>query len=129
MSDMKLINNWIVDINKFACDSLRHNHPETQVRNEYVENFLILHKECKKLCEKFSLISSSAPKESVTNGKDKEEEGDNENDDTDGDKNDYQLSSELFEVEEFLVICFGDSKNSNKLALNLKVRLKGYGPN
>ncbi|PNY10453.1 DNA (cytosine-5)-methyltransferase [Trifolium pratense] len=44
---------WAVDINEYACESLKLNHPETQVRNESAQNFLSLIKEWAKLCEEF----------------------------------------------------------------------------
>ncbi|CAH8372234.1 unnamed protein product [Eruca vesicaria subsp. sativa] len=59
LSGIKLITKWAVDINSFACDSLRLNHPETEVRNEAAEDFLILLIEWRKLCQKFGLISST----------------------------------------------------------------------
>ncbi|PWA44128.1 bromo adjacent homology (BAH) domain protein [Artemisia annua] len=40
------------DANECACKIFRLNHPETQIRNEYVEDFLDLIKECDKLCKK-----------------------------------------------------------------------------
>lgn len=51
-----------------------------QVRNETAENFLTLLKDWKNLCQKFSFISSSGSKESITDVTDEEKEGD-ENED------------------------------------------------
>ncbi|KAK6163736.1 hypothetical protein DH2020_000600 [Rehmannia glutinosa] len=53
---VKLVTKWAVDINQYACESLKLNHPETQVRNESAEDFLHLLREWEKLCA--SLLSS-----------------------------------------------------------------------
>ncbi|ESQ35713.1 hypothetical protein EUTSA_v10006850mg [Eutrema salsugineum] len=125
LSGIKLITKWAVDINEFACDSLRLNHPETEVRNEAAEDFLRLLKEWRKLCIKFALISSTEPIESDG---EEEEDGD-ENDDADEDSDGSEIPPEEFEVDEFLDICFGDPNGSKEAsALHLKVRWKGYGP-
>nr|VDC65462.1 unnamed protein product [Brassica rapa] len=129
LSGVKLIKKWAVDINSFACDSLRLNHPETeQVRNEAAEDFLKLLIEWRKLCQKFGLISSTEVIESDGDSEDEEEDGD-ENDDADGDSNGSDIPPEEFEVDKFLDICFGNP-NGLKAAseLHLKVRWKGYGP-
>lgn len=57
ISWMKLITKWVVNINSLMCDNLRHNHLETKVKNEVVENFLTLLIELKTFCEIFSLFS------------------------------------------------------------------------
>lgn len=118
---MKLIKKWAIDINSFACDILRHKLPETKVKNKDVKNFLTLLKEQKKLCEKFFSYFQFCSKKT-----DKEEECD-KNDDEDGDNGDYQLSSEVFEIEELFAIFVGDPKNLSKPTHHFKVCWKGYG--
>ncbi|XP_010429915.1 PREDICTED: putative DNA (cytosine-5)-methyltransferase CMT1 isoform X2 [Camelina sativa] len=125
ISGVKLTTKWAVDLNRSACDSLRLNHPETEVRNEAAEDFLVLLKEWKKLCEKFSLISSTEPKESISELE--AEEGDEE-DDIDETSIDTELSPGEFEVQEFRDIAFGDPNDKGEKSLHLKVRWKGYGP-
>ncbi|KAD3641992.1 hypothetical protein E3N88_31216 [Mikania micrantha] len=44
---------WAVDANEEACESLRLNHLETQIRNESANDFLDLIKEWDKLCKKY----------------------------------------------------------------------------
>ncbi|PWA31580.1 Bromo adjacent homology (BAH) domain-containing protein [Artemisia annua] len=46
---------WAVDLNQYACTSLRLNHPETEVRNESVEDFLRLLREWAVLCQTFNV--------------------------------------------------------------------------
>ncbi|KAE8036996.1 hypothetical protein FH972_009624 [Carpinus fangiana] len=55
LSGLNLVTKWAVDINEHACKSLKQNHPETEVRNEPAEDFLLLLKEWEKLCVYFSL--------------------------------------------------------------------------
>ncbi|KAJ0539161.1 putative DNA (cytosine-5-)-methyltransferase [Helianthus annuus] len=31
MADVNLVMRWVVDLNKYACESLKLNHPETEV--------------------------------------------------------------------------------------------------
>ncbi|PWA64482.1 bromo adjacent homology (BAH) domain protein [Artemisia annua] len=52
LSGVDLSTKWVVDANECACKIFRLNHPETQIRNEYVEDFLDLIKEWDKLCKK-----------------------------------------------------------------------------
>ncbi|KAJ4915432.1 putative DNA (cytosine-5)-methyltransferase CMT1 [Raphanus sativus] len=128
LSGIKLTKKWAVDINSFACDSLRLNHPETEVRNEAAEDFLKLLIEWRKLCQKFALISSTEVIESDGDSEDEEEDGD-VNDDADGDSSGSEIPPEEFEVDKFLDICFGNPKGLKEAsALHLKVRWKGYGP-
>ncbi|KFK28331.1 chromomethylase [Arabis alpina] len=113
ISGVKLITKWAVDINSSACESLKLNHPETEVRNEPTDEFLKLLIEWRKLCQSFSLIPGGEPIDGDTDS-----EEDEKNDDADAE----------FEVEEFLEICYGDPKEIKKPGLHLKVHWKGYGP-
>lgn len=90
------------------------------MRNEAAEDFLKLLIEWRKLCQKFSLISSTEPIESDGDSEDEEEDGD-ENDDADGDSDGSEIPPEEFEVGEFLAICYGDPKGLETSALHLKV--------
>ncbi|CAJ2636493.1 unnamed protein product [Trifolium pratense] len=47
ISGIKLVTRWAIYIIEYACESLKLNHPETQVRNKSTENFLNLIKEGK----------------------------------------------------------------------------------
>ncbi|XP_051134711.1 DNA (cytosine-5)-methyltransferase CMT3 [Andrographis paniculata] len=126
---VRLVTKWAVDYNQYACESLKLNHPETEVRNESAEDFLHLIEEWEKLCSSFSLStkrSSCNEMESNAKGgfnskKAEEEEEAAEDDDDAGD-------SEIYEVEEILGICHGDPNNHGKSELHFKIRWKGYGP-
>ncbi|XP_043691598.1 DNA (cytosine-5)-methyltransferase CMT3-like [Telopea speciosissima] len=114
LAGINLVTKWAVDLNKFACESLKLNHPETEVRNESAEDFLQLLKEWEKLCKKFSLC-----------GKEKMliiDEADDE--DEDG----SMVPKGEFEVGKLLAICFGDPNECKQKGLYFKVRWKGYGP-
>ncbi|KAL1121193.1 hypothetical protein V6Z11_D01G215800 [Gossypium hirsutum] len=139
LAGIKLVTKWAVDINSFACKSLQWNHPETKVRNEAAEDFLCLLKEWEKLCQKFSLLEPNKPSETVSS-----ETGEEDDDDDDGqgceeekeqeqeqekerqDDSSSEDSSEEFEVERLLDICFGDPNKAKKRGLYFKVRWKGY---
>ncbi|KAJ0693140.1 putative DNA (cytosine-5-)-methyltransferase [Helianthus annuus] len=121
MADVNLVTRWAVDLNKYACESLKLNHPETQARNESAEDFLLLLKEWEKLCQSFLLVGGGDPiaveKNETENAEDEEEEDDDDGQD-----------EEVFEVEKVLSICYGDPKEMKKRGLYLKIRWKNYGP-
>ncbi|GMJ13672.1 chromomethylase 3 [Hibiscus trionum] len=123
MSGLKLVTRWAVDINKYACESLQWNHPETMVRNESAEDFLALLKEWEKLCVSFSLSKfKDSEKQSCRSfaiEDDENDEADSEDGDTDG---------EVFEVDKFLAICYGDPNDKGERGLYFQVRWKNYGP-
>ncbi|KAH6767896.1 hypothetical protein C2S52_018879 [Perilla frutescens var. hirtella] len=112
-----VVTKWAVDFNSFACESLKFNHPETEVRNEDAENFYVLLKEWENLCKKFNVVGS----------KDVEPE----DEDMDSDESEVDdgvvVSSEDFEVQKFVAICYGDPNNLKRKGLHFKVRWKGYG--
>ncbi|XP_047977309.1 DNA (cytosine-5)-methyltransferase CMT1-like isoform X2 [Salvia hispanica] len=114
---VKLVTKWAVDLNPYACQSLKLNHPETQVRNEKAEDFYHLLVEWEKLC--ISYLSSENNDASSEPVKEVEDDGKEEEDEDD---------SEVFEVEEILEICYGDPNNKKSSELHFKIRWKGYGP-
>ncbi|PSR86881.1 DNA (cytosine-5)-methyltransferase [Actinidia chinensis var. chinensis] len=120
--DVNLVTKWAVDMNSYACESLKYNHPETEVRNETAEDFLSLLKEWKELCVSSSLIRNEASQQldtKSTSGVD--DDNDDDHDSVDEDE------SEVFEVEKVLGICYGDPKGNSKRGLYFKIRWKGYG--
>ncbi|KAK6247861.1 hypothetical protein QUC31_019426 [Theobroma cacao] len=121
MAGLKLETRWAVDLNKYGCESLKWNHPETEVRNESAEDFLALLKEWERLCVLFSLLKSENLEKQSFNPFRTEDDGDdddNEEDDTEGD---------VFEVEKILAICYGDPKKKGERGLHFQVRWKNYG--
>ncbi|KAK9273931.1 hypothetical protein L1049_018743 [Liquidambar formosana] len=116
---------WAVDINKYACESLKLNHLEMEVRNESAEDFLLLLKEWEKLCISFSLISGDLEDKyfDLKSMEDDDDEDDHERNDGDGEDD-----SEVFEVAKILAICYGDPKDKGERGLYFKVSWKGYGP-
>ncbi|KAK2641446.1 hypothetical protein Ddye_023209 [Dipteronia dyeriana] len=124
MSGSNLVTRWAVDLNQYACESLKLNHPETEVRNETAEDFLSLLREWERLCVSFSLIKNTDSQQVDYFGLSNDEEEDDDNDD--GDDSGVN-DSEVFEVEKILRICFGDPNKSGESGLYLKVRWKNYG--
>ncbi|XP_048137358.1 DNA (cytosine-5)-methyltransferase CMT3-like isoform X2 [Rhodamnia argentea] len=124
LSGLNLVTRWAVDMNEHACNSLKQNHPETEVRNESAEDFLLLLKEWQKLCVQFHLIESDGqqlPYADLFGVDDGNEEENSEDDDGGSD-------GEVFDVEKVLAICYGDPKEKGDKALYFKVSWKGYGP-
>ncbi|KAF2611628.1 hypothetical protein F2Q70_00010808 [Brassica cretica] len=119
LSGLNLVTKWAVDTSKYAVQSIKYNHPETEVRNESAEDFLYLLKEWEKLCIHFSLIES-ADSEKYENlygmsAVEEVEDGSDESDVKDG--------GEVFEVEKIVGI-----KKEEGGGLHLKVRWENYGP-
>ncbi|CAM6106993.1 unnamed protein product [Calypogeia fissa] len=120
-----LVSKWAVDLNEYACTSLKHNHPETEVRNESAEDFLALIKEWHKLCQKYS--------------------SDDDDDDSESDDS-GAVGEDQFEVEKIINIrfantsklelklhnaksmCYVERQNTSAVGLEYQVRWKGYGP-
>ncbi|KAL0393740.1 UNVERIFIED_CONTAM: DNA (cytosine-5)-methyltransferase CMT2 [Sesamum latifolium] len=119
LSSVNLVTKWAVDYNSSACESLKLNHPETQVRNSSAEDFLELLRQWEKLCKlyvcdlertlKCELESPSEAEGYVT-------------------QLDREVSSGEYEVSCLVDICYGDPGDRGKCGLHFKVRWKGYGP-
>uniref|UniRef100_A0A0V0IPX9 DNA (cytosine-5-)-methyltransferase n=1 Tax=Solanum chacoense TaxID=4108 RepID=A0A0V0IPX9_SOLCH len=124
---VKLVTKWTVDLNRYACDSLKVNHPETEVRNESAEDFLLLLKEWEQLCASCSLLKSNTAAHPLLKVGDEDVENDDDRADDDGGSGDDD-EGEVFEVEEILEVCYGDPKEIKKPGLYFKVHWKGYGP-
>ncbi|KAL8090430.1 DNA (cytosine-5)-methyltransferase 1 [Apium graveolens] len=120
LAGVKLVTRWAVDLNEFACQSLKYNHPETEVRNEKVEEFLALLKEWERLCTKFSL----------TGDKKCQQQGSSENESSHEDEEDEEVqvdNEEVFEVDKILSLCYGLPAGQKEAGLYFKIRWKGYG--
>ncbi|BBH04326.1 chromomethylase 3 [Prunus dulcis] len=126
LSNVNLVTRWAVDVNEYACQSLKLNHPETEVRNESAEDFLSLLKEWRKLCFYFNLVET---KDSENDQFDFFETEDEEEEEEDGDSGNDENDSDdpEFEVDYVLEVCYGDPNKTNKRGLYFKIRWKGYG--
>ncbi|KAK9935518.1 hypothetical protein M0R45_022619 [Rubus argutus] len=124
LSNVNLVTRWAVDLNEHALKSLKLNHPETEVRNESAEDFLMLLKKWKGLCIYFNMVESNDSETPVnlfaaSDAKDEGEDDDDQNKDNADD-------SEVYEVENILEICYGKPQDK-KRGLYFKVHWKGYG--
>ncbi|KAL5540374.1 hypothetical protein UlMin_041226, partial [Ulmus minor] len=129
ISGVKLVTKWAVDINSHACESLKLNHPETEVRNEAADDFLALLKEWATLCMNFKLLKSEQSEEESLVQSDEVGEGEGDKEENGNDDDDSSAPSDgEFEVEKLLAICFGDPNEAKNPGLYFKVRWKGYGP-
>ncbi|KAJ4829375.1 hypothetical protein Tsubulata_014518 [Turnera subulata] len=130
LAGLDLVTRWAVDINSFACESLKLNHPETEVldcvRNEAAEDFLLLLKEWEKLCIRFSLVTNFAPDKVQQYPFDIVDEEEEDDDDDDEEEEEVVDNSEVFEVEKILQICYGDPNNTRHKGLYFKIRWKNY---
>ncbi|KAM7255527.1 hypothetical protein ACFE04_008425 [Oxalis oulophora] len=121
MLDVKLVTKWAVDLNAYACQSAQLNHPETQVRNESVDDFLDLLKLWEKLCILFSLVKSSDPEKQYNPFP--PEEDDEEEEAEEEDKEVKKGKGEVFEVEKIIGIRFGDLNYTGKPCLYFKFKM------
>ncbi|CAD6262317.1 unnamed protein product [Miscanthus lutarioriparius] len=110
LSGLKLETRWAVDLNSFACQSLKYNHPQTEVRNEKADEFLALLKEWAVLCEKYVHQDVDS---NLAGSEDQEDEG-------------SPLDKDEFVVEKLIGICYGGSGRKN--GIYFKVQWEGYGP-
>ncbi|KAJ8565164.1 hypothetical protein K7X08_007740 [Anisodus acutangulus] len=124
---VNLVTKWAVDLNRYACHSLKVNHPETVVRNEAASDFLLLLKEWEQLCASCSLLKSDTPPHPLLKEENEEDDDDGGDEDEDEGSGDEE-EGEIFEVEEILEVCYGDPKEIKKPGLYFKVHWKGYGP-
>ncbi|CAN0872677.1 DNA (cytosine-5)-methyltransferase CMT2 [Linum grandiflorum] len=122
LSGVHLVVRWALDSNKSACESLKLNHPETQIRSEAAEDFLALLKEWEKLCKRF-MVTVPEPSRSRRSKASKVEDGNNNT------LNEADIVPGEFEVSRIVDICFGDPKSTGDHGLKLKVHWKGYSAN
>ncbi|CAO2145112.1 unnamed protein product [Urochloa humidicola] len=109
LTGLKLETRWAVDLNSFACQSLKYNHPQTEVRNEKADEFLALLREWAVLCDKY--VHKEVGSYSVVL-EDNEDGG-------------SPLDKDEFVVEKLIGICYGGSGRKN--GLYFKVQWEGYG--
>ncbi|KAJ6805850.1 DNA (cytosine-5)-methyltransferase CMT3-like [Iris pallida] len=117
LSGVNLQTRWAVDFNPHACESLKFNHPETEVRNELAQDFLAVLHEWERLCQKFGFGNENVLPE------------EDSSDDDEGPDEGSTVSSGEFEVGKIIDMCYGETSGVKKVGLKFKVRWKGYGPN
>ncbi|KAI3960536.1 hypothetical protein MKW92_053624 [Papaver armeniacum] len=118
-SGVNLVTRWAVDFSLEACQSLRHNHAETEVRHTTAEDYLELLRAWKDLCETHLLVETGGPATADEDDEEAESEADSCASDDDG---------VFFEVDKIVGICYGDPKEIKKgSALYYKVSWKGFG--
>ncbi|KAF7111935.1 hypothetical protein CFC21_111899 [Triticum aestivum] len=115
LAGIKLETKWAVDMNSHACESLKHNHPSTQVRNEKAEDFLSLLQQWKALCNKYVIHGSNSLASDLAQASNDDEKDENES-----------LPKDVFEVERLVDVCYGDPNKTGKNGLWFKVRWKKY---
>ncbi|XP_074304516.1 DNA (cytosine-5)-methyltransferase CMT2-like isoform X2 [Silene latifolia] len=120
LSGIHLVTKWALDINKSACESLRLNHPNAQIRNEPAEDFLHLLKEWDKLCKRYAGEAGNKTRSSSrTQIKSKSQMQS---------RSKKRNSSDEYEVASLVDICYGDPNGNGDSGLHFKVRWDGYGP-
>ncbi|KAM7252040.1 hypothetical protein ACFE04_023923 [Oxalis oulophora] len=115
VAGLKIVTKWAIDIDKQACESLKLNHPETQIRNESAEDFLDLLKAWDRLCKQYSVNDCMKTSKSIRGVKSKS-------------KVNNEIPPGEYEVESLVNICFGDPTDTGKRGLKFLVHWKGYGP-
>ncbi|XP_015575099.1 DNA (cytosine-5)-methyltransferase CMT2 isoform X2 [Ricinus communis] len=119
VSCVDLVTRWALDSNKSACESLKLNHPETNVRNEAAEDFLELLKVWEKLCKRYAVKDIKSMQQSRSIASRVAEENDNSLSDND-------ITPGEYEVSKLVDLCYGDPDNIGKRGLKFKVHWKGY---
>ncbi|XP_010243148.1 PREDICTED: DNA (cytosine-5)-methyltransferase 1-like [Nelumbo nucifera] len=118
LSGVNLVTRWAVDFNVHACESLRLNHPETQIRNETAEDFLDLLKEWEKLCKRYVVRDTERTRRSCSRASKTKV----------GSQCESDIQPGEYEVLKLVDICYGDPGETGNRALRFKVRWKGYHP-
>ncbi|XP_076948862.1 DNA (cytosine-5)-methyltransferase CMT2-like [Bidens hawaiensis] len=119
LSGIDLSTKWAVDANEDACESLRLNHPETQIRNESASDFLDLIKEWDKLCKKYPVKKKTQRHSTLL-----VEPSDNAM----PSKEHNIVPKGEYEVEKLVDVCYSELNRTSKRGLKFKVRWVGYGP-
>ncbi|XP_028100036.1 DNA (cytosine-5)-methyltransferase CMT2-like isoform X6 [Camellia sinensis] len=115
-----LVTKWAIDIDKSACESLKLNHPTTQIRNESAEDFLDLLNEWNILCKQYVVSNASKTHEPNSIVKKAAKKDVNS-------KNDHKTRKGEYEVASLVDICYGDPNETGKRGLHFQVRWVGYG--
>ncbi|CAA7054939.1 unnamed protein product [Microthlaspi erraticum] len=119
ISGFDVVTKWAVDQNLAACESLKLNHPQTQVRNDAAGDFLLLLKEWDKLCKRY-VFDNDQTTDKLSSESSKREET------TESSSSDDDSEPEEYEVEKLVDICYGDADNTGENGLKFKVHWKGY---
>nr|XP_043607469.1 DNA (cytosine-5)-methyltransferase 1-like isoform X2 [Erigeron canadensis] len=119
MYGVKLVTKWAVDINSHACESLKLNHTETEVRNESADDFLSMIKEWKNLCTQYGLLGTPRGEDTTLKSEECNFEEDDDN---------HNSSSGEYEVQKLVAVSYRQPSKGKKSKLHFKVRWKGYGP-
>lgn len=122
LAGINLKTKWALDINKSACESMRLNHPQVQIRNETAEEFLGLLKEWDKLCKRYVDDTRNKSMSSPRIQRQLQSQR------CINSKNKNKKSSDEYEVASLNDICYGDPNESGKHGLHFEVRWAGYGP-
>ncbi|KAJ8427935.1 hypothetical protein Cgig2_023311 [Carnegiea gigantea] len=129
LAGVNLVTRWALDINRSACESLRLNHPEAQIRNEPAEDFLNLLREWNKLCNRYvkpnaggSGTKSSPRIQRRSCSQPHSSKNMNSLNSRDKGKN----SPVEYEVAKLVDICYGDPNDTGKRGLHFQVRWAGY---
>ncbi|RVX01352.1 DNA (cytosine-5)-methyltransferase CMT2 [Vitis vinifera] len=116
LSCVNLVTKWALDFDKSACESLKLNHPETQVRNETAEDFLDLLKEWEMLCEQYALNLVERKSQSRSNVLRTSKSNINS-------PHDIKVATDELEILKLVDICYGDPSETGKRGLKFKPSL------
>ncbi|ESQ55474.1 hypothetical protein EUTSA_v10024250mg [Eutrema salsugineum] len=121
ISGVDVVTKWAVDQNLAACESLKLNHPQTQVRNDAAGDFLLLLKEWDKLCKRY-VFNNNQTTDTLRSINSKRETSERSSSSDDSEPEEY-------EIEKLVDICYGDPDNTGASGLKFKVHWKGYNSN
>ncbi|KAJ4912647.1 DNA (cytosine-5)-methyltransferase CMT2 [Raphanus sativus] len=124
VSGVDVVTKWAIDQELAACESLKLNHPHTQVRNDSAGDFLLLLKEWDKLCKRYVCNDGDGQTTVTLNPENSTKETSESSSSTDDDS-----EPDEYEVEKLVDICYGDPDKSGESGLKFKVHWKGYSSN
>ncbi|WZZ24905.1 hypothetical protein YC2023_008306 [Brassica napus] len=113
ISGVDVVTKWAIDQNLAACESLKLNHPQTQVRNDSAGDFLQLLKEWGKLCKRY--VRNNGHTTDTLNPENSTKEATESSSSTEDDS-----EPEEYEVEKLVDICYGDPDKTGERGLKFK---------
>ncbi|KAL0687712.1 hypothetical protein Bca4012_087389 [Brassica carinata] len=113
ISGVDVVTKWAIDQNLAACESLKLNHPQTQVRNDSAGDFLQLLKEWGKLCKRY--VRNNGHTTDTLNPGNSTKEATESSSSTEDDS-----EPEEYEVEKLVDICYGDPDKTGERGLKFK---------
>ncbi|KAL2901255.1 hypothetical protein RDABS01_026337 [Bienertia sinuspersici] len=113
VSGVNLVTRWAIDADNLACESLKLNHSNIQVKNETADDFLELLKHWDSMCKQFVLENTHKPFHSPQKVPDFGKACSESQEESDS-------ATDEIEVSSLVDICYGEVDGSEKRGLKFK---------